>query len=55
MKPGGLQGDFELLVPLTPGRYCDRLVVDGRWQHDPANTVVETNPFGELNSVVEVG
>lgn len=54
MRRGGPDGDFELLVPLPPGRYSYRLVVDGRWQHDPANQVVETNPFGELNSVLEV-
>lgn len=54
MRRGSLDGDFELLVPLAPGRYTYRLVVDGRWQHDPANKVVETNPYGELNSVVEV-
>ncbi len=54
MRPGHLDGDFELSVSLAPGRYNYRLVVDGRWQHDPANQVVETNPYGELNSVVEV-
>jgi len=54
MQPGPREGDFQLLLPLPPGRYCYRLVVDGRWQHDPANAAVETNPFGELNSVVEV-
>ena len=54
MRPGRLTGDFELSIPLPPGRYCYRLVVDGRWQHDPANQTVETNPYGELNSVVEV-
>ncbi len=54
MNASGHDGDFELLVPLAPGRYTYRLVVDGRWQHDPANEAVETNPYGELNSVVEV-
>lgn len=54
MQPSRLDGDFELLIPLPPGRYSYRLVVDGRWQHDPANQVVETNPYGELNSVLEV-
>jgi len=54
MRRGALDGDFELLIPLPPGRYSYRLVVDGRWQHDPANQTVETNPYGELNSVLEV-
>jgi chromosome partitioning protein len=46
--------DFETVLPLEPGRYRYRLVVDGRWQQDPCNQSVETNPYGELNSVVEV-
>jgi len=40
---------------LPPGRYAYRLVIDGRWSSDPANPYVESNPYGELNSVVEVG
>jgi len=46
--------NFETLVPLEPGRYRYRLVVDGRWQQDPCNEAVEVNPYGELNSIVEV-
>lgn len=45
---------FRSLVPLKPGRYRYRLVVDGRWQADPHNVYSEPNPFGELDSVVEV-
>lgn len=45
---------FQACVPLPPGRYCYRLVVDGTWRQDPYNTYVEANPFGELNNVVEV-
>ena len=40
-------------VPVAPGRYRYRIVVDGQWVQDPYNTYVETNPFGELNNVVE--
>lgn len=54
MNASHRDGDFELLVTLPPGRYNYRLVVDGRWQNDPANETVDTNPYGELNSVVEV-
>jgi len=39
---------------LRPGRYAYRLVIDGRWTSDPANPYVESNPYGELNSVVEI-
>jgi chromosome partitioning protein len=39
---------------VTRGRYAYRLIIDGRWSSDPANPYVESNPYGELNSVVEV-
>ena len=32
----------------------DRYVIDGDWRSDPHNTYVESNPFGELNSIIEV-
>jgi len=51
---GDMKGDWEICLPLSAGRYRYRLVVDGSWQHDPHNNYVESNPYGELNSVVEV-
>lgn len=45
---------FRALLRLQPGRYQYRLVVDGCWQTDPNNGASEPNPFGEMNSVVEV-
>jgi len=54
MQPTGEPGVWQKEVPLRPGRYAYRLVVDGRWMSDPANPYVETNPYGELNSVAEV-
>lgn len=47
-------GDFEARLRLPKGRYRYRLVVDGRWSHDPNSPAVETNEYGELNSVVEI-
>jgi len=47
-------GLFEATVPLQPGRYRYRLVVDGRWSPDAANPNTERNEFGETMSVVEV-
>lgn len=47
-------GVWEATVPLPPGRYRYRLVIDDRWTTDPHNTYVETNPFGELNNILEV-
>ena len=45
---------WQVVLPLQPGCYRYRLVVDNRWQRDPFNDRVEANPFGELNSVIEV-
>ncbi len=45
---------FELLMQLPVGRYRYRMVIDGRWSHDTANPDIETNQYGEWNSVVEV-
>ncbi len=55
MEAENAGADFVATLRLGPGRYRYRLVVDGRWSHDLANPHVETNEFGELNSVVEVG
>jgi chromosome partitioning protein len=55
LRTGDGDGIFEAMLPLTPGRYRYRVVIDGQWQHDPHNDYVESNPYGELNSVVEVG
>jgi chromosome partitioning protein len=54
MEATGEDGTFRSLLPLTPGRYRYRLVVDGRWQADPHNMYSEPNPYGELDSIVEV-
>lgn len=54
MEAVGKSGDFRISLPLRPGRYCYRLVVDGKWMTDPNNRYVEANQFGELNNVVEV-
>ena len=47
-------GVWQLKLPLSPGRYRYRLVVDGQWQQDPYNNQAEMNPYGEYNSVVDV-
>ena len=47
-------GDFEARLRLPKGRYRYRLVVDGRWSHDIENPAVETNEYGELNSIIQV-
>jgi len=54
MRPTEVDGVWEREFRLPPGRYAYRLVIDGRWVSDPANPFVENNPYGELNSVVEI-
>ena len=51
---GAVADRWAVAMKLSPGRYRYRYVIDGRWTHDPHNTYQESNPFGELNSVVEV-
>ena len=41
-------------LPLLPGRYRYRFIVDGQWLTDPHNEKTEVNEYGELNNVVEV-
>ncbi|MEN6387054.1 MAG: glycogen-binding domain-containing protein [Phycisphaerales bacterium] len=48
------QGVWQIKIPLTAGSYRYRFVVDGQWQHDPNNTTTELNPYGELNSVLQI-
>ena len=45
---------YQIRLPLRPGRYQYRYVIDGCWQQDPANDRSERNPFGDLNSVIVV-
>jgi chromosome partitioning protein len=54
MQPAGRPGEWKMRLPLSPGRYRYRLVVDGNWITDPNNQYVEANQFGELNNIVEV-
>ncbi len=54
MQGGSTPGHWSARLPLMPGRYRYRLVVDGQWMTDPHNQDVEENQFGELNNVIEV-
>lgn len=54
MRRDGDLGVWQACVPVPPGRYRYRLVIDGQWIQDPYNTIVEANPFGELNNIVEI-
>ena len=51
---GSRSGDWCALLPLEPGVYEYRLLIDGEWaDHAEANLRVE-NPFGSRNCVLVV-
>lgn len=47
-------GRWEKRMRLFSGQYHYRFVIDGKWTEDPNNSIKEMNPYGEMNSVVEV-
>lgn len=55
LERNGTLGVWQACVKVAPGRYRYRLLVDGNWASDQYNTYVESNPFGEINNVVEIG
>jgi chromosome partitioning protein len=50
MEP--ISGIWTKTMKLAPGRYRYRYVVDGQWQHDPSNAVIEPNPYGGNDSIL---
>ena len=48
-------GTWEKLLPLDPGVYQYKFLVDGKWEEDPNNPQVAEGPLGGINSVVTVG
>lgn len=54
MRYNPTSGVHELCLPLAPGRYRYRLVINGRWLADPYNANTEPNPFGDRDSILEV-
>ena len=48
------EGIWTLKLNLKPGTYKYQFIVDGKWQQDPANTNIERNSFGDINSLIEV-
>jgi MinD-like ATPase involved in chromosome partitioning or flagellar assembly len=47
-------GSWRKRIGLSEGKYRYRFVIDGKWVDDPANPVKEKNPFGEMDSLLEV-
>ena len=48
------QGNWSITVPLEPGTYHYRFIVDGQWQDDPACTIRVANSFGTQDNVRSV-
>ncbi|MCM8812891.1 MAG: AAA family ATPase [Candidatus Omnitrophica bacterium] len=46
-------GVWAKMVPLTPGRYRYKFIVDGQWVTDPHNATVERDESGNVNSLLE--
>lgn len=47
-------GSWRKKISLKSGRYQYRFVIDGVWTEDSNNPLKEKNPFGQMNSLVEV-
>lgn len=47
-------GVWKKNIPLNPGKYRYRFVIDGSWTEDVLNPLKEVNPFGSVDSLVEV-
>ncbi|MCU0652437.1 MAG: AAA family ATPase [Candidatus Omnitrophica bacterium] len=47
-------GIWKKRVSLDPGKYHYRFVIDGEWTDDPNNPQKATNPFGQMNSLIEI-
>ena len=54
LVPNAANTALESIVPLDPGTYQYRLVIDDRWVPDAFNMSVVPNPFGGSNSVITV-
>jgi hypothetical protein len=44
-------GIWFTFIPLEPGRYSYRFIVDGQWHDDPHSYQHISNPFGQSNAV----
>ena len=47
-------GTWLTSVPLSPGSYAYRFIVDGEWRDDPRAAASSPNPFGTINAVKNV-
>jgi len=47
-------GTWKRKVKLGPGMHHYRFIIDGKWTEDPENPNKEMNPYGSLDSLIEV-
>ena len=47
-------GTWSKKIKLKSGQYRYRFVIDGKWTDDPVNPHKEVNPYGEMDSLLEV-
>jgi hypothetical protein len=50
----GENGVWFTVIPLAPGHYSYRFIVDGQWCDDPRSNLRVENPFGTNNAVRQV-
>ena len=48
------EGVWQKRIALEPGRYRYKFVIDGEWTTDPSNHALEPNPYGGLDSILEL-
>jgi len=47
-------GVWQKRMFLEPGKHRYKFVIDGRWETDPENDHIESNPYGGMDSVLEI-
>ena len=47
-------GEFAVIVPLAPGTYEYKFLVDGQWRSDSDNHCWAPNCYGSMNSVATI-
>jgi len=48
------KGLWQKRLALPPGRYRYKFVIDGAWTPDPSNELAEPNPYGGVDSILEI-
>ncbi|MFH0856142.1 MAG: AAA family ATPase [Candidatus Omnitrophota bacterium] len=48
-------GTWSKKLNLTSGKYRYRFVIDGNWTEDSSNPLKEKNPYGSIDSLIEIG